>query len=533
MNIADALVRQAEQRGGATAIIQPTPRGDRAITFAELDRRSAALAARLRQKRLEPGQRVLVLIGISIDLYVAITALFRAGMTAMFLDPSAGREHVRRCCQACPPDALMGPWKAHLLRVIHPGLLGVRCVVYPRRWERHGSPSADDGLCLASCGEDHPALLTFTSGSTATPKAAIRTHGLLAAQQAALAEAIDLQPGQIDLATLPVFVLANLAAGVTTLLADADLRRPGSIDAEAVLRQIDRHVPTRSAGSPAFYHRLAECCEREGRNLGPLRQIYTGGAPVFPDLLERLARLMPAGGPVTVYGSTEAEPIAHLAYTEVNAADRAATRQGAGLPVGNPVRQVSLRIVDPGGLAVGQMSADAFERARCAADVVGEILVSGDHVLQGYVNPADDSETKLRVGEVVWHRTGDMGRLDAGGRLWLLGRVSAVIRDGRGVVYPFAVECAARQLDGVCHAAVVAVDGRRVLAVELRASTDQRAAVGALHSSFADDVDEVVVLPRIPLDARHNAKVHYPELRRVLSERLTRGPVHPGDQRAD
>ncbi len=527
MNIANALVRQAEHRGTATAIIQPTPRGDRAITFAELDRRSAALAARLRQKRLEPGQRVLVLIGISIDLYVAITALFRAGMTAMFLDPSAGREHVRRCCQACPPDALMGPWKAHLLRVIHPGLRAARCVVYPRGSERGGA-SARGEPCSATCSEDHPALLTFTSGSTATPKAAIRTHGLLAAQQAALAEAIDLQPGQIDLATLPVFVLANLAAGVTTVLADADLRRPGSIDAEAVLRQIDRHMPTRSAGSPAFYQRLAECCEREGRNLGPLRQIYTGGAPVFPDLLERLARLMPAGGPVTVYGSTEAEPIAHLAYTEVNAADRAAMRQGAGLPVGNPVRQVNLRIVDPGGLAVGQMSADAFERARCAADVVGEILVTGDHVLQGYVNPADDTETKLRVGEVVWHRTGDMGRLDAGGRLWLLGRASAVIRDGRGVVYPFAIECAARQVDGVCHAAVVAVDGCRVLAVELRASTDQRAAVGALHSSFMGDIDGVVVLPRMPLDARHNAKVRYPELIRMLNERASTGTPHAG-----
>lgn len=533
MNITDALVRQAKHRGSATAIIQPTPDGDRTITFGQLDQRSAALAARFRQKRLQPGQRVLVMIGISIDLYVAITALFRAGLVAMFLDPSAGRDHVRRCCQACPPDALLGPWKAQLLRIVHGGLRPAQSIVYPAALEG-GCPqcaSGDPGLTI--CDADHPALLTFTSGSTATPKAAIRTHGLLAAQQAALAEAIDLQPGQVDLATLPVFLLANLAAGVTSVLADAELRRPGAVQAEAVLKQIDRHAVVRSTGSPAFYQRLAEQCEREARKLSPLRQIYTGGAPVFPDLLERLQRLMPEGGPVTVYGSTEAEPIAHLAYCDVNAADRAAMKQGAGLPVGKPVRQICLRIVDPDRIAVGRMSADAFERARCAADVPGEILVAGDHVLQGYVNPADDSETKLRVGEAVWHRTGDMGRLDAEGRLWLLGRASAVIRDARGVVYPFAVECAARQVEGVVQAAVAAVGTQRVLAVELAASADRSAVVDTLRDGFIEVVDEVVVLPRVPLDARHNAKVRYPELHRLLTERLPRGSVHPGDQRAD
>lgn len=516
MNVAEPLVRQATERGDAVAIIQPARRGDRSITFGELDRQSVALARRLKRAGLVPGDRVLVMIGISIDLYVALCALLRSGLVAEFLDPSAGREHVRRCCEVAPPAALLGPLKAQLLRVVYGGLRPVRSLVYPMPFSRNESSESTDDL--TACTPDSPALLTFTSGSTAAPKAAVRTQGLLAAQQSALAEAIDLKPGQVDLATLPVFVLANLAAGVTTVLADADLRKPGFIKPKPVIDQIARHKITRSTGSPAFYTRLAEYCEQSGGTLDPLNRIYTGGAPVFHDLLARLDALMPRGGPVIVYGSTEAEPISHVAYDEIRPDDVAAMQEGKGLLVGRPVPQVKLRIADPGQLETTCMSPDRFDAARCRANEPGEILVTGDHVLKGYLNPADDAETKLRIGDTVWHRSGDMGTLDTTGRLWLLGRTSAVIRDKRGTLFPFAVECSARQVDGVAQAAVMAVDGKRILAVEPTPDIDKGQFETTLRERLALIIDEVVLLSQIPLDARHNAKVRYPELKQILEQ---------------
>jgi len=514
MNVAEPLVQQARARGEATAIIEPGPGRDRRITFGALDDRSAALAAWLRRRGMKPGDRVLVMIGISIDLYVAMTALLRAGLVAVFLDPSAGRGHIRRCCAACPPDALLGPVRAQCLRLLHPGLMRARLLVVPPIFGRR-LPAAR-GPELHACGPQTPGLLTFTSGSTAAPKAAVRTHGLLAAQQAALAEAIDLAPGQMDLATLPVFVLANLAAGVSSVIADADLRRPGHIDPGPVMAQLERHPITRSAGSPAFYQRLLEHAEQTGRTLAPLRRVDLGGAPVFPDLLDRLASRLPEGGPVTVYGSTEAEPIAHLTYAEASAADRAAMRAGAGLLAGPPVPEITLRIAAPDRLERGTMPAEAFEAACGAPSTPGEILVSGAHVLPGYLDPGEDVQTKLRVGRTIWHRTGDAGYLDAAGRLWLLGRAGAVIRDGRGTLYPLAIASAARQVPGVTHAAAVAAGGRRVLAVELAAGTPRGAATGALYERLGDRIDRVEVLARMPVDARHNAKVRYPQLQRML-----------------
>ena len=75
-----------------------------------------------------------------------------------------------------------------------------------------------------------PALVTFTSGSTGAPKAAVRTHGFLLEQHRVLAESLRLTPDDLDLTTLPIFVLANLGSGVCSLIPDADLRHPGAIE---------------------------------------------------------------------------------------------------------------------------------------------------------------------------------------------------------------------------------------------------------------------------------------------------------------
>ena len=162
-----------------------------------------------------------------------------------------------------------------------------------------------------------PALMTFTSGSTGQPKAAVRTHGFLLAQHRALADSIQLEPGELDLTTLPIFVLANLASGVTSLLPDANISRPGMVKVGGIAAQIDRYHPTRTGGSPAFYTQLAEFSETKRNILSGFQKIYTGGAPVFPGLLRRLQSLAPDAEVTAVYGSTEAEPIAHVSYPEV------------------------------------------------------------------------------------------------------------------------------------------------------------------------------------------------------------------------
>src|SRR5258708_12684717 len=95
--------------------------------------------------------------------------------------------------------------------------------------------------------------MTFTSGSTGQPKAAVRTHRFLLAQHRALADSIKLEPGELDLTTLPIFVLANLASGVTSLLPNANISSPGTVKVEGIAAQIDPYHPTTTAPPPPSY----------------------------------------------------------------------------------------------------------------------------------------------------------------------------------------------------------------------------------------------------------------------------------------
>lgn len=470
MNVAHLLRAQAEVRPETPALIDPHRR--RSLTFGGLDRASAQTAGIFREAGLSPGDSVLVLQPLSVELYIALGAIFRLGLVALFLDPAAGREHMEHCCALWPPKALIASSRAHLLCLLSSSLRRIPVRFHigapvpgsrpflsaARRPPREGIESVD---------ADFPALLTFTSGSTGAPRAALRTHGFLLAQHRAVQECLRLAPGgRGDLATLPIFVLANLGAGVTTVLPDVDLRAPDSADAARLLKQIQAQRPDRITGTPALLDGLADCAAATGRALPELADVFVGGGPVFPSLWEKLARLAPCARITAVYGSTEVEPIAHVTWDEETAP--LLRNGGQGLLVGQPVPALELRILrDKWGQPLGPFAEGAFDTECLPPGAAGEIVVRGSHVLPGYLYGCGDEETKIHVADTtVWHRTGDTGYRDATGRLWLLGRCEGRIADARGSLYPLPVECAARAFPGVRRAALIAKGGRRIVVAE-------------------------------------------------------------------
>jgi acyl-CoA synthetase (AMP-forming)/AMP-acid ligase II len=250
--------------------------------------------------------------------------------------------------------------------------------------------------------------------------------------------------------------------------------------------------------------------------------IFTGGAPVFPRLLLTLRARAPQAAITAVYGSTEAEPIAHIDLTAIAADDFGRMQAGAGLLAGTPVEAIALRILpDRWGTPLEPTTQARLDADALPPGAIGEIVVSGPHVLRGYLNGTGDEETKVRVDDRVWHRTGDAGYLDDRGRLWLMGRCSARVDDARGTLYPFAVEAAAQAIPGIARAALIAHDGQRLLAIQLDPDAREPVAEAIesnLHRTVAwAQLDAIVRLDTIPVDRRHNAKVDYVALRKLLS----------------
>ena len=161
----------------------------------------------------------------------------------------------------------------------------------------------------------------------------------------------------------------------------------------------------------------------------------------------------------------------------------------------------------------GRLTEAEFQAAGSPAGEPGQVVVAGPHVQPGYLNDPAEHETKLQVAGAVWHQTGDAGYFDERGRLWLLGRSGARITDHHGTVYPLQVECAAREDAMVRRAALLAHQNRRVLAIEAKGRIQPGDMKSRLDWAF---IDTVKVLPRIPVDKRHNSKIDYPALRAIF-----------------
>lgn len=516
MNIAGILEEQARRSGNRLAIVEARRR----ITFGELQHAAASAAGDLARAGVRAGMRVLVLVPMSIALYTAMIALFRMKATVVFVDPSAGRARLDRSVRRVRPDAFVAVPRAHWLRLTSPAIraIPIKTAIGGRVFR--AAPIArrlsDDAPRVEPCDPDTPAIITFTSGSTGDPKPAVRTHGFLAAQHRVLADELALLAGEVDLCTLPIVLLANLASGVTSVIPDADLRAPAAIDPAPVDAQIRTVRATHIVASPALVARLVSHAASRGSRLDMFRRIYMGGAPVFPRMLDATARVAPETSIVAVYGSTEAEPIASIDRGEIRAGDRVAMAGGAGLLAGRPSAAIALRILpDQWGTPVGPWTATDLDRETLPANQIGEIVVAGDHVLPGYLDGFGDEETKIKVDGRVWHRTGDAGYLDESGRLWLLGRCSAKASDAAGVLYPFAVECAASEVPGVGRTAFVRHRERRILVVEVEQDAASVRAALLTRLSWAR-LDDIFIVDRIPVDRRHNAKVEYPALMQLL-----------------
>ena len=520
MNVAELIEQQASIRPEAPAIIDIRRSRERILTFGELDSQAAQVAALLYSQGIEARNGVIIFQPMAAELYVFILALFRLGAVGLFLDPSTERRHIERCCTIFPPKAFFGSARSHFLRLISPSMRRIP-LYYGTSWQPGSvNISSLHGIgprrSIAPVDGDAPALITFTSGSTGTPKAAVRTHRFLRAQHRAVVNSLRLTPGTVDLTTLPVFVLANLASGVASVLPDADMREPGSCDPAPIIAQIEKHQASSTAASPAFINRLADECIRTSRSLSSLRKVFIGGAPVFPGLLQRARKIFPNAAITAVYGSTEAEPMAELTYDSISEEDFIGMRNGRGLLAGTPVCSLQLRVVrEQWGKPIGRIKSSQFAEMIVPADHPGEIVVSGEHVLDGYLHSEGDCDTKFDVDTVRWHRTGDLGYFDSRNRLWLLGPCSAKIQDRHGVLYPFTVECAVQHDPRIARAALVAFGGERVLVLQARNAHALDSATYKLQLPWAH-IDRLIAVDRIPLDTRHNAKVDYPQLESLL-----------------
>ena len=504
-----------------------------ALSFAELSAEVDAWCARFTAAGIGRGDRTLVMVRQGLPLIAAAFALFRLGAVPVVIDPGMGLKSFLACVARSRPRALVGIPLARLLsRVCRRAFrtVEVRVPASASGIARLADPRRPAPVCppVASAA-DEPAAILFTSGSTGAPKGVHYTHGMFDAQVELIRAAYGIEPGEIDLPMLPVFALFNPALGMTTIVPEIDPSRPATVDPAKIVQAILQENVTSSFGSPTLWGRIARHCHQTGQTLPTMRRVLCAGAPVPPWLWETLTPLLPAGVLHSPYGATEVLPVASVSAPEVLGETAAATLRGAGTCVGQVLPANRVKIIVPVEGPVATL-ADIRE---VTPGQIGEIIITGPSVTRAYdALPEATAAAKIADGADVWHRMGDAGRLDAEGRLWFCGRLAERVTTPEGVLYTEQIEPHFNTHPDVRRCALIGIGqrGRQrpavviepVAGIDCNSSADCRRLARALREfgkthPHAERIKTFYFHPRLPVDVRHNAKIHRLTLARWAS----------------
>lgn len=498
------------------------------ISYKELEEKISKAAGGLKQLGLQKGDRVLIFLPLSLELYVSMFAVQQIGAIPVFLDSWARQDQLSLCAEIAAPKAMISLLQAFVGFGAISELAKIPLKVVVGSQQKGYSAKLED---LAVKGErsdiepvqeEDTALITFTTGSSGTPKGANRTHRFLKAQHHALKQVIPYLESDTDLPTFPIFALNNLASGTTTILPKIDLAGPSPNDGEILAAQILTHQISCSTLSPSLFVKVANFCFEKGIKLPSLRRVVTGGAPVSPGNVRQFKEIAPQAKILVLYGSTEVEPIAHIEADEM----LAGSTKGDGVNVGPISEDLQYKFIRITKDSV-QLTAEGWSEWEVKTGEVGELVVSGPHVCEGYYNNKEAfHRAKIRDGEGrIWHRTGDLGSIDEEGNLWFVGRVhNAIVRKGE-FLFPVKTELLLKKLPFVKQAAFLGLADpvlgeKACVAVSLVEPQKELRAIEREIENLLQEhripVDEIQVVESIPMDPRHHSKVEYERLRRQL-----------------
>lgn len=531
LNVAAYLPRLAKSHPEtlAVAIASPGSGGKSrfsTMTAAELNRRSDRVAHALVDAGIVRGTRAVLMVKPSADFFALTFALLKIGGVPVMVDPGMGVANLGTCLAEAEPTAFIGIPKAHVARFVlgwAKATLRTKVMVGPwvpgtgptlARLEAAASDAPFDPIEPAP---DETAAILFTSGSTGVPKGVVTPHRVFAAQVRLLREVFGIEPGERDLATFPLFALFGPALGMASIVPEMDASRPAQADPRKLIEAFRAYECTNMFASPAVIDKLGRFCEREQIVLTGLRRAISSGAPASIPAIARFAAALPDGVEVfTPYGATESLPVAVIGSAQILAETRAATEAGGGVCVGKPVPGMDVAIIGITDDAIAGWD----ESLRLPAGEVGEIVVKGPVVTPSYYNRETSTRlAKITDGDAIRHRMGDVGYLDAEGRLWMCGRKAHRVEAKGGTMFSVCCEAPFDRHDAVRRTALVGVDHdgvtKPVLCVELEAGRrgewtkieSELAAIAAKHAHTLP-IEEFLLHPGgFPVDVRHNSKI--------------------------
>lgn len=517
-----SLKQIAQSIPQATAIVDVAK--DKTETFGDLFSLIQRYQRGLLKKGIEAGDRVLMLVPPGVEFISLAYAVMGCGALPIFIDPGMGKKNLMRCIQDAAPHGLIGIPKAQLLKLKKRSLFpGLRFSLTVSASGLASLEKADGELEVYK----HPygeGLVAFTSGATGTPKGVVFTNEMLEDQLRIFSNDFGFTKGSLDLPLLPIFSIFSMPLGVGSVFPKMDPAKPLELDPAHIVSLIEKYKVQSSFGSPTLWDKISRYCVDSKKSLSVLSRVLMAGAPVPPVVLERVQSILPNGMAYTPYGATEALPVTRVTGRDLSEIKGHIADTGEmGTPVGHSVKGVEIKIIE---LRTAEITKSINQTKEVQAGTVGEIIVRGKNVSTYYLHRPDaDAKNKIRDGDSIWHRIGDVGYLDEKGNLFYCGRKSHVVYGEDRIYFPDAVENVFNQHPWVKRSALISIKGASKAGVAIEPFPEHMPTNPAVKGDFVTSLHELgqsseitrgiskfFFHPSFPVDSRHNAKIFRDQL---------------------
>lgn len=407
-----------------------------AVSHAVFLRRALGAAARLKALGIARGARIAVIAENRPEISILLGACALGGWVLAPISWRASAEEKAVMLRDCAPEVLiLGGGQTAEVRI--PSLKAVlECDGEEAFSFAEIDPQAREALALEPAAPEDPLCLIYTAAVEGEPRGATLSGANLVAGGAQLAHALGLGEADVFLGALPNFHIVGLGfAAAAQLVGGATLVLP-RFEASSSVAGIAEHKVTFAGSFPPILEQILDAAAKEGADLSSLKAVVGIEAPA---MIERLHREWPGARFILGFGQTET-----MGYVTYGRGDRHAGTAGvAGI-------LTELALADEAGAPL----------AATAPETVGEILVRGPVVMLGYWGREAVNVETFRHG---WHHTGDLGRIDAQGRLIYAGRAPTklLIKTGGENVYPAEVEKTLLAHPGIAEALVLGLPDAR------------------------------------------------------------------------
>jgi olefin beta-lactone synthetase len=504
------------------------------MDFAQLHQRSDQLAFAFNKKGLKAGDKAVLMVTPSLDFFSITFALFKAGIIPILVDPGMGTKNLKQCFVEAKPDAFIGIPKAqfarrlfswgkgtiqHKITVAGSGLWGgisLKSLLkkYP----------AENSYTMATSSPDQLAAILFTSGSTGSPKGVVYSHAMFEAQISVLKNDYNIQHGERDLATFPLFSLFGPALGMASIVPEMNASKPITANPEYLFAAIKKYQCSNLFANPALIELLGYAGNRKGLRLESLKRVISAGAPATLPSIKHFCKLLNKDVNVlSSYGATESLPISKIDSCDLLKTETI-TDTGGGICVGYPVENTDLAIINISEESISQWSNDLT----VANYEIGEIVVSGPQISQQYYGRENATQhSKINDGETIRHRMGDLGYLDEYGRLWMCGRkahrVEAMYQKQLKSYFSICCERIINTHPTIKRSALVGVKiggvTTPVICIELLEEQTESSLklfnelrFSAEKHPHTQGIKHFLIHSGFPMDIRHNAKIYREKL---------------------